>query len=100
MRTTERSLIMRNTVFVWIALATAVLLLVPLVAMQFTDAVNWSAVDFAVMGALLFGAGSLSVVVARKVPRKYWLVAGVAIAVALLYVWAELAVGIFTSLGS
>lgn len=91
---------MRKNVFVWIALATVVILLVPLVAMQFTDAVNWSISDFVVMGSLLFGAGSVGVLVARKAHRKYWLAIGVVIAAVFLYVWSELAVGIFTKLGS
>lgn len=94
------SLVMGNAAFGWIALATCLLLLVPLVAMQFTAAVNWSAMDFVVMGCLLFAAGSLFVLVARKLPRRYWIATGALFAIALLYVWAELAVGVFTNLGS
>jgi hypothetical protein len=33
-------------------------------------------------------------------PRRYWAVAAVVCLVAFLLVWAELAVGVFTSLGS
>jgi hypothetical protein len=68
--------------------------------MQFTAAVDWGIMDFVVMGALVFGTCSLFVLVARKVPNKYWLAVGVLFAGAFLYVWAELAVGIFTNLGS
>lgn len=100
MSTVLSDFVKRNTAFAWIALATGLLLLLPLIAMQFTAAVNWSTMDFAVMGALLFGAGSLFVLVARRAPRKYWRVIGVVFAVGFLYVWAELAVGIFTRLGS
>ncbi len=96
----NNSLIMRNTVFAWLAIGTCFILLVPLAAMQVTEEVNWSIMDFVTMGALLFGAGSIFVLVARKVPRKYWLAIGMLVALALLYVWAELAVGIFTNLGS
>ena len=39
-----------------------VLLLVPLVAMQFTREVRWGLADFIVAGALLFGAGLFSFV--------------------------------------
>jgi hypothetical protein len=76
------------------------LLLIPLVAMQFTSEVNWDAFDFTVMGSLLFGIGSLFVLVSRKVPRRYWAIIGVLFAASLVYVWAELAVGIFTDWGS
>ncbi len=40
-----------------VSLATAFLLLVPLVAMLFTDEVAWGPLDFAVAGVLLFSAG-------------------------------------------
>src|ERR1041385_1445087 len=43
----------------YVALATASMLMVPLVAMQFTGEVNWSTGDFIVMGVLLFGTGQL-----------------------------------------
>lgn len=94
------SIIMRNTVFIWIALATCLALMIPLSAMQFTASVRWGVMDFVVMAAILFGISSLFVLVARKVPRKYWLAMGAAFAAVFLHVWAELAVGIFTSLGS
>ena len=100
MKTEIDKVIMRNTVFAWIALATCIALLVPAIAMQFTPEVNWDITDFLVMGALLFGTGSLFVLVARKVRRKYWLVTGVVLAAGFLWIWAELAVGVFTDWGS
>ncbi|HET8554278.1 MAG TPA: hypothetical protein VFL78_05570 [Rhodanobacteraceae bacterium] len=100
MNTTIGNVVMRNIVFAWIALGTCLVLLVPLLAMQFTAEVNWDLTDFVVMGVLVFGTGSLFVLAARKVPRKYWLALGAVFAVGFLYVWAELAVGIFTHLGS
>jgi hypothetical protein len=42
-----------------VALATAFILLVPLVAMQFTDEVDWGVADFVAAGVLLGGAGLL-----------------------------------------
>lgn len=95
MNTPTNDAVMRNAVFAWIALATCLALLVPLLAMRFTAEVKWSITDFVVMGTLLFGTGSLFVLVARRAPRKYWLATGVVFAAGFFYVWAELAVGIF-----
>lgn len=100
MTTRFNDLISRNSVFAWIALATGFLLLIPLTAMQFSKEMNWDETDFIVMGFLLFATASLFVVVARKLPRKYWSAIGVFSAAAFLYLWAELAVGIFTNWGS
>ena len=100
MSATANRFIARNSVFAWIALATCALLLIPLGAMQFTTAINWGVADFVVMGILLFAAGSAFVLAARKVLPKHRLLVGVLVLAAFLYVWAELAVGIFTNLGS
>jgi hypothetical protein len=100
MYTTSNSLLMRNSVFGWIAVATGCLLLIPLGAMQFTREVNWDITDFIVMGLLIFTAGSVFVLAARRVPPRHRLAVGAVVACAFLYVWAELAVGIFTNLGS
>jgi hypothetical protein len=79
-----------------IVLGAALILLAPLLAMQFTDEVAWNLFDFAVAGALLVGTGVIYVLSARMVSNaRYRIVLGVALAVALFLVWAELAVGIF-----
>ena len=93
-RRSVNRMIARNSIFGWIALATGAVLLIPLVAMQFTDQVDWGVVDFIVMGALLFGAAGLYVLVARRLPQKWRAVCGAIVALAFLYIWAELAVGI------
>ena len=75
---------------------TAVLLLIPLVAMQFTTEVQWSPGDFAAAGALLFFAGISYVAAAQFVrTRSGRLLALVAVLAVLGLVWAELAVGLF-----
>ena len=81
-----------------VLLGTALILLVPLVAMQLTAEVNWSLFDFVLMGALIATTGLMFVLVARNVPNSgYRMLAGIALALALLLIWAELAVGVFGS---
>ena len=93
-------LVARNSVFAWIALGTGLLLLIPLVAMQFTPEVVWTASDFLVMGVLIFGMASLFVLLARRVSRQRRVLVALACAAVFLWIWAELAVGIFTDWGS
>jgi hypothetical protein len=92
--------IARNSIFAWIALATAGVLLIPLVAMQFTTEVRWDETDFIVMGILVFGIASLFVLAARRTAHKHRVLVAASFFLAFLYIWAELAVGIFTNLGS
>jgi hypothetical protein len=77
---------------------TAAILMVPLIAMQFTKEVNWTLSDFVIMGILLAGTGLLVVLAARKVKsiRHRAVAIGVVMALFLL-IWAELAVGVFGS---
>lgn len=100
MKQNPERLMHRTSVFAWIALATGAILMIPLIAMQITTEVAWNPPDFLVMGSLQFGMASLLVLVARKLPRKYRLSVSVLFVAAFLYVWAELAVGVFTNLGS
>ena len=90
----------QNAVFIWIAFATAAVLLLPVVAMQFTPEVRWDKADFIVMGSLFFAAASLFVLAARRVERKRRVLVGMIFLAAFLYVWAELAVGLFTTFGA
>jgi ABC-type cobalt transport system substrate-binding protein len=77
-------------------LTIAVLLLIPLIAMQFTNEVDWGMLDFVVMGVLLFGTGLICEFVMRKVKKTEHRILIIAvILVALFLIWAELAVGIF-----
>lgn len=86
----------RLRVVVW-ALA-AGLFLLPLVAMQFTDEVQWTTFDFLVWGVMLLVACGAYELVARMSPnRHYRLGAGVAIATGFLVFWANGAVGMIGS---
>jgi hypothetical protein len=81
-----------------VAFATAVLLLIPLVAMQFSEEVNWTSMDFAVAGFLLFGSGMAYVLIARSTTRLAGRAAAcIAVAAALMLIWVNLAVGIIGS---
>lgn len=93
--------IMQNTALVRIALVTACILLVPLLAMQFTSEVAWNLADFVVAGILLFGAGLTYELIARKADRfAYRIAVGIAVAAALLLIWINLAVGIIGDEGN
>ena len=94
------SIIYRKSAFLWVAVVTGILLLIPLVAMQFTTEVNWDLTDFIVMGFLLFTMGSLFVLISRKMHPKNRVVIGALLVLIFIYIWAELAVGIFFGLGS
>jgi hypothetical protein len=77
------------------------ILLAPLVGMQFADEVSWTIEDFIVAGSLLLAAGLLyELLASRSKSILKRTVIGAAVIAVLLYVWAELAVGILTDLGS
>ena len=72
------------------------LLLIPLIAMQLTNEVNWSLFDFIIMGAMLTITGLLGQIIFKKVNNsKYRLILMVAIVMIFFLIWAELAVGLF-----
>jgi hypothetical protein len=78
-----------------VLLATLAILLVPAVAMRFTHEVNWGPGDFLLGGALLAGTGLAYVLTKRRVAgRPGRLLLGGLLALGLLLVWAELAVGV------
>ena len=79
-----------------ILITVALILLVPLIAMQFTNEVKWGPADFVVMGVLLLGTGLTCELVLRKVKKiQHRVLLIAAILIVLFLVWAELAVGIF-----
>jgi hypothetical protein len=73
----------------------ALILLLPLVAMQVTDEVNWDGTDFILAGALIGGAGLTFELAARATADyAYRAAVGLALAAAFLLIWLNLAVGI------
>ena len=76
-----------------VGLATAMILLVPLVAMKFTREVTWTGLDFGVAALLLAGAGLACLRTARRVARlRPWQRVAAVGAVVLLgaAIWVEL----------
>jgi hypothetical protein len=81
-----------------VALVTALILAVPLVAMQFTTEVNWSIGDFILMGLLIFGTGSAYVLLTRFANNLVYRIAmAAALGTTFLMIWANLAVGLIGS---
>jgi hypothetical protein len=80
---------------VGIMFGAAFLLLLPLLAMQFTHEVAWDVADFVAAWALLVGAGLAYKLATRKSGHiAYRAAVGVAVATALILVWMNLAVGL------
>lgn len=85
----------------YIAFATAIILSIPLIAMQYTKEVNWGLLDFIVMGILLFSTGIAYVLIIRASESFIYRIAvGVAVLAVLLLIWMNLAVGIIGSEGN
>lgn len=88
----------RNKAIIRIVLTTLSLLLLPWLAMQFTDEVDWDLADFVVAGALLLGTGlTYELVAGRRSNSAYRAAVCIALAAALSLVWVNLAVGIIGS---
>ena len=81
-----------------ILIATAILLSIPLIAMQFSEEVNWQLPDFIIAGILILSTGlaiDFTIIKVKKISYRIGIC--VALVIALLLFWAELAVGIFGS---
>ncbi|WP_250433952.1 hypothetical protein [Hanstruepera flava] len=88
----------QNKRFVTIILCLEALLLIPLIAMQFTSEVNWIYTDFIVFGVLLLTVGVLVEYILRIVKNQERRIILIAFLILIfLLIWAELGVGIFGS---
>lgn len=91
-------MIIQNNRLIIILITSLVILFIPLIAMQFTNEVNWTIFDFVIAGILLIGTGLVCEFTLRKIKKtKYRIAIILAILVILFLIWAELAVGIFGS---
>lgn len=86
-----------------LALTTGLVLLIPLIAMQFSDEVVWTLSDFIIAGTLIFGTGFTYILVTRLLsPRMgddilYRVAVGFALFTGLFLIWINGAVGIIGS---
>lgn len=74
-----------------VAIGTAALLLVPVMGNW-----PWTSSDFFIAGTLIFVTGLLVTLVLQK-GGKYRIIAAVGILFLFVWLWAELAVGVFTN---
>ena len=82
---------MKNIRLICILLAVPALLLIPYIAMRYTDEVNWTLLDFIVMGLMLLITG-VGIEVALRIVKTTWIrVAAVAaVLFGFVMVWGAL----------
>lgn len=86
----------QNKRLIAILFSIAALLLVPLIAMQFSAQVQWTLLDFVAAGSLLVAGGlTLELLLRRVKGRNKRVLLFIVLMIFLLLVWVELAVGIF-----
>jgi len=83
----------RGSLLLWVG--ASLLLLLPLLAMQFSAEMRWDVGDFLLFGAMLaIACGSLQLALRKSRNLVYLTASGVAVATAFALVWVNLAVGI------
>ena len=88
-----------SKIVTYLAIFTA-LLLIPFLAMMFTEEVVWGIGDFALAWVLLFGTLLTYNLIARNMKSTYKAAVGVAVTTALFLVWMNLGVGLIGSEGN
>lgn len=79
-------------------LAAQLVLLIPLIAMQFSDEWDWKLPDFIIIGILLAGVGyAYQLIVTGSKNNLRQVAIGIVLAAAMVLIWIELAVGPFGS---
>lgn len=80
---------------------TLVVLVIPAIASIVVSEAQWIGSDFVIAGALLFIISLVIDLILHRVGSSRGRLIGLAVVVLVfIYLWAELAVGIFTNLGS
>lgn len=80
----------------WIVFLPLLLLLIPLIGMFVSDEINWSAIDFIIMGVLILSLSfSIKIFLSTTKKLKYRIIGISLILLVFIMIWAELAVGIF-----
>ena len=89
-------MITKNRRLLFMVSTVSLLLLIPLIAMQFTQEVNWTIGDFFVAGIILFCTAFGIELILRVVKNQKARIAfATATILLLIVVWIELAVGLF-----
>jgi hypothetical protein len=83
----------------WPTVVTLFLFVVVWIGMQYSDEISWNLMDFVMAALLIFGSFVSYALLANRIPKHKNIIA-FGILVIFVYIWAELAVGIFTNLGS
>ncbi|MCX3263264.1 MAG: hypothetical protein ABWZ79_03990 [Pedobacter agri] len=97
MKTQQTLITSKQRITIILAVIVAILC-VPLIAMQFTNEVNWTTEDFVAAGILLLSTGLAIELVIRNIKTgTSRTITLIIILIALFLIWAEMAVGIFGS---
>lgn len=89
----------RRKSIISVLIVTVLVLSVPLVAMEFSDEVNWGLGDFIIIGALVFVTGLVYEFQVKHIRNTtHRVVAGIALAAVLFLIWAQLAIGLIEKL--
>jgi hypothetical protein len=93
---TEGNKYMKKGHIIRSVLAAEMILLIPLIAMFFTEEVDWKVPDFIVVGILLGGVGVAYQLIVTGIKNDSKQAAiGIVLAAAMILIWMELAVGVF-----
>lgn len=89
--------IVRKRLIVW-GIFIILVLMIPFIAMRFSDEIKWDLFDFVIMGAILFGIAVSYEIIARKSKKTVYRIAfGTGLVGAFLLFWVNGAVGIIGS---